>query len=58
MRQVYDHCACTIGAGQQIPEEDKWKEQYEKNVIDEENQRMQMEAEEKLVREQLYKKNN
>ena len=58
MRQVYDHRARTIGAKQQIAGEDKWKVQYEKNVLDEENQRMQAEAEEKLVRDQLYKKNN
>lgn len=47
MRQVYDHRARTIGAAQQIADEDKWKVQYEKNIIAEENKRMKAEDEEK-----------
>lgn len=58
MKQVYEDRSKTIGAKQMIADEDKWKLQYEKQVIDEEIQRMQAEAEEKKARDAIQKKNH
>ena len=41
-----------------LSEEEKWKVQYDKQVIDEEIQRTQAEAEEKKMRETISKKNH
>lgn len=58
MKQVYEDRAKTIGAKHMMADEEKWRLQYEKEVIDEEIQRMQAEAEEKKQRDTLVKKNH
>lgn len=58
MKQVYEDRAKTIGAKQMTTEEEKWKLQYEKQLIEEEIQRMQAEAEEKKSRDTIQKKNH
>lgn len=58
MKQVYEDRAKTIGAKQMFKSEEEWRLQYEKQLIEEENLRMQAEAEEKRMRETLQKKNH
>lgn len=58
MKQVYEDRAKTIGAKNMVNQEQQWKLEYEKNLINEEIQRMQAEAEEKKVKDALYKKSH
>ncbi len=58
MKQVYEDRAKAIGARQIMADEDKWKLNYEKQVIDDEISRMQAEAEERKQRDAIVKKNH
>lgn len=58
MKQVYEDRAKTIGAKQMMANEDKWKIQHEKQIIDEEIVKTQAEQEEKKMRDTITKKNN
>ena len=58
MRQVYEDRAKTIGAKQMMTEEDKWRLQYEKQLIENEILKIQAEDEDKRNREALLKKNH
>ena len=58
MRQVYEDRAKTIGARQMQVDEEKWRVQYEKQIIDEEIAKTQAEMEEKKNRDTIIKKNN
>lgn len=58
MRQVYEDRAKTISAKSMMTDEDKWRLQYEKQLIDEEIQRIEAEAEDKRQRDTLQKKNH
>lgn len=58
MKQVYEDRAKTIGAKQMMANEDKWKIQHEKQIIDEEIMKTQAEQEEKKMRDTITKKNN
>lgn len=58
MKQVYDDRAKNIGAKKMAQDEEQWKVQYEKQVIDQEIARMQQEAEDKKMREALSKKSH
>lgn len=58
MKQVYEDRAKTIAAKKMMTDEEKWRLQYEKDIIASEIQRMQDEAEEKKTRDTLQKKNH
>ena len=58
MKQVYEDRAKTIGAKQMLTEEEKWRMEYEKKLIEEEINRIKTEDEEKKMRETLTKKNH
>ena len=58
MKQVYEDRAKTIGAKQMQTEEEKWRLQYEKQLIEEEIARTQAEAEERKMRDTITKKNH
>ena len=58
MKQVYEDRAKTIGAKKMMQDEENWRLQYEKQIIDEEIARTQSNAEEKKMRETITKKNH
>ena len=58
MKQVYEDRAKTIGAKHLMSEEEKWRLNHEKQVIESEITRMELENEDKHMRSTLTKKNH